>query len=188
MYLNQLKIRNRLDEEFDELVDYISALPDIRFTVALNGQWSTGQHLEHLVKSIRPTCNGLGYPKITLRYYGVSSSPSRSYDQVSAMYDDLQGNGCSSIKEWMPGIAYPAQKIALLSEFLSLHQKLNRKLAEWTEPELDKYRLPHPLMGKLTMRESLYFIICHTKHHLRKIQDLEPVGQSWENQLQQLIF
>lgn len=31
--------------------------------------------------------------------------------------------------------------------------------------ELDKYILPHPLLGKLTIREMMYFTIYHVEHH-----------------------
>ncbi|WP_158563205.1 DinB family protein [Chitinophaga silvatica] len=188
MYLNQLEIRGLLDKGFDDFVDYINTLPDIRFTAALNGQWSAGQQLEHLVKSIRPICNVMAYPKLTLLYFGTSPLPSRSYDELSTNYRALLGNGCKSIKIWKPGITYPGQRVVLLSALLSLRIKLLDRLKRWTESDLDKYRLPHPLMGKLTIRETLYSIIYHTQHHLGKMQDQEPVGQSWENQLQQLIF
>jgi hypothetical protein len=188
MYLNQLEIRELLDNSFDEFADYINTLPDIRFTATPNGQWSAGQQLEHLVKSIRPISNVMGYPKFTLLYFGASSLPSRSYDQLSDSYRDLLSSGCKTIKEWKPGTTYPAQRAVLLGAFLSLRVKLQKQLMQWSETELDKYRLPHPLMGKLTMREMLYFVIYHTKHHLGKLKRQEPLGQSWENQLQQLIF
>ncbi|NBX80802.1 MAG: DinB family protein, partial [Flavobacteriales bacterium] len=44
----------------------------------------------------------------------------------------------------------------------------------FTEDDLDKYVLPHPLLGKLTLREMLCFTIYHVKHHVEIIKrDLE---------------
>jgi hypothetical protein len=37
----------------------------------------------------------------------------------------------------------------------------------WPERALDRYRLPHPLMGKLTVREMLLFTLVHNIHHVR---------------------
>ena len=42
---------------------------------------------------------------------------------------------------------------------------LKNEVVKLTEDEFDKYILPHPLLGKLTMREMLYFTIYHVGHH-----------------------
>jgi len=34
------------------------------------------------------------------------------------------------------------------------------------EDDLDRVMLPHPLLGKLTLREMLFFTIYHVEHHL----------------------
>ena len=44
-------------------------------------------------------------------------------------------------------------------------EKLVHKLDKFTEDDLDKYVLPHPLLGKLTLREMLCFTIYHVRHH-----------------------
>jgi hypothetical protein len=43
--------------------------------------------------------------------------------------------------------------------------KLCLSLDTYSEDELDQYILPHPLLGKLTLREMLFFTIYHVKHH-----------------------
>ena len=40
---------------------------------------------------------------------------------------------------------------------------------KWSEDDLDLYVIPHPLMGKLTFREILYFTIYHVKHHKKQM-------------------
>jgi len=44
------------------------------------------------------------------------------------------------------------------------------KLDKFTENELDRYILPHPLLGKLTLREMLFFTIYHIEHHEKLIK------------------
>jgi hypothetical protein len=34
-----------------------------------------------------------------------------------------------------------------------------------TDPHLDHFIAPHPLLGKITLRELCYFTIYHTLHH-----------------------
>ena len=51
-----------------------------------------------------------------------------------------------------------ASKNNLFSELVSTTEK-------WQENDLDRYQLPHPLLGKLTIREMLYFAIYHNLRH-----------------------
>jgi len=188
MYLNQHEIKSLIDKSFDNFVDFVNTLPDIRFTASPYGKWSAGQQLDHLTKSIRPISSALGFPKVTLRYFGVSQSPSRSFDQLVTDYQRVLNSGFKTTRAYMPGVIYPSQRPALLQNFLLQKNKLTVKLLNWSETDLDKYRLPHPLLGKITVRETLYYIAHHNEHHLAKLKDQELQGYTWQNQLQQLIF
>jgi hypothetical protein len=44
---------------------------------------------------------------------------------------------------------------------------LVNNLHKWSEKNLDNTAVPHPLIGKLTLRKMLYFTIYHMKHHLK---------------------
>jgi hypothetical protein len=41
---------------------------------------------------------------------------------------------------------------------------------KWKDDQLDHYIAPHPLLGKLTLRELCYFTIYHAGHHLNIIK------------------
>jgi len=45
-----------------------------------------------------------------------------------------------------------------------------KKIKNYNEANLDKYIIPHPLLGKLTLREMLFFTIHHNEHHLDLIK------------------
>ncbi|NLR56705.1 DinB family protein [Chitinophaga polysaccharea] len=188
MYLNQHEIRSLIDKSFDNFVDFVNTLPDIRFTASPYGKWSAGQQLDHLTKSIRPVSSALAFPKLTLRYFGTTIIPSRSYEALVADYQRVLAGSFKAARAYQPGVIYPAQRPALLQGFLLQKNKLLDKLSGWSEKDLDKYRLPHPLLGKITIREMLYFIAYHNEHHLEKLKDQELQGHTWQNQLQQLIF
>ena len=57
----------------------------------------------------------------------------------------------------------------LIQEFKMTNDKFLKKLDSFEEDDLDKYLIPHPVLGKLTIREMLYFTICHTLHHHKAI-------------------
>ena len=41
----------------------------------------------------------------------------------------------------------------------------------WSEKALDRYQLPHPLLGNMTTRELLFFTVYHNAHHARRIAE-----------------
>jgi len=48
-------------------------------------------------------------------------------------------------------------------------QALARRIDRFSETQLDQLILPHPLLGKLTLREMLYFTIYHVQHHQKQL-------------------
>ncbi|NIG53257.1 DinB family protein [Chitinophaga sp. Cy-1792] len=188
MYLNQHEIQSLLNKSFDGFIDYVNTLPDHRFTASPYGKWSAGQQLDHLTKSVRPVCNALGFPRFALRYFGLAQQPSRSYDMMVSHYQQKLADGATATIPYQPGVIYNAQRFPLVQSFINQKNKLEDRLKDWSENDLDKYRLPHPILGKLTIREMLYFTAYHNQHHLEKLQDQESHSQNWENQLQQMIF
>jgi hypothetical protein len=49
-------------------------------------------------------------------------------------------------------------------------EELARRIGTWSETDLDRYRLPHPLLGRLTVREMLFFTVQHLAHHASKVE------------------
>ena len=48
--------------------------------------------------------------------------------------------------------------------------ELRAAIARWPDRSLDRYQLPHPLLGKLTLREMLIFTAYHQMHHLEGVK------------------
>ena len=48
---------------------------------------------------------------------------------------------------------------------------LNENIQKWNEADLSKYQLPHPLLGKLSIREMMLFTAIHTEHHFKALKD-----------------
>jgi hypothetical protein len=44
------------------------------------------------------------------------------------------------------------------------------KAVKFSEKDLDTLILPHPLLGKVTLREMLYFTIYHVQHHVEQVK------------------
>ena len=47
-------------------------------------------------------------------------------------------------------------------------ERLVLNINNYSEQQLDTFILPHPLLGKVTLREMMYFTIYHAEHHLKQ--------------------
>ena len=61
-------------------------------------------------------------------------------------------------------------KDKLIESFQNHYDELTKKLNKWSEKDLDTYRLPHPLIGKITVRDMILFTIYHLNHHFASLQ------------------
>jgi DNA-directed RNA polymerase subunit L len=57
-----------------------------------------------------------------------------------------------------------------LETFKKLHHQLEENISKWSENQLNSYQLPHPLIGKISVKEMLFFTDYHIKHHQKAIR------------------
>ena len=156
-----------------EFTAMIASLSEEQFLQAEPGKWSPGQQLDHLVRSVAPLEQALNLPKFIPRMlFGKANRPSRSYDEVVARYQDKLAQGGKASGKYVPAAVTVAQRDALIDKLNDLVEKLSLSLGPYREEDLDTILLPHPLLGKLTLREMLYFTIYHVQHHHQGISPI----------------
>jgi hypothetical protein len=132
------------------------------------GKWSAGQHIIHLVQSTKPLLKALHLPLFLLKWrFGISNRPSRTSEEVIKRYQEklqLAQGIVSPFSANMPQSDAP-EKDKWLSELRLLNDKLNKATLKLKDKDLDTVLLPHPLMGKMTLREILIWNAYHTVHH-----------------------
>lgn len=161
-----------LQQNYLQVIQQIRALNDRELLHAPKGKWNALQQLDHLIKSVAPVNLAMGLPMFVLSWrFGVANRPSRTYDALVDRYHiKLQAGGTASGAFVPPAELDPANKEVLLKKLQVMVEKLARKTLKQSEIALDKYILPHPLLGKLTLREMLYFTAYHASHHGKNIQ------------------
>ena len=132
--------------------------------------WSASDNVDHLIKSHKPIAKALKLPKFTLQaMFGKPERPSRSYEEICTIYRDEIAKGAQASGRYLPKQENPEnaeeKKKELVEQFSKASAELVSVAEKWTESELDGYLLPHPLIGKLTIREMLYFTIYHNLRH-----------------------
>jgi hypothetical protein len=170
--MNKETIKKELTEKHKEFVDYINSLSDNDILNTKNNQkWSAGQHLEHIYLSVRPVNMALLLPKIIMRLFFGKPNEKRTYEQLVNDYQNALKNGGKAGALYIPKSVSISKKQNLIINLTKLVVALNRKIDKISEEDLDKHNLPHPLIGKTTIREMLYFTIYHVQHHQKAIKE-----------------
>lgn len=169
--MNKQAIINKLQENYDSFINYVDTLNNEELLFNQNNKWTAAQQLEHIYLSVRPVRIGLGLPLMILKIlFGLNKRKSRSYEEGIEKYILKLENGSKASTPFIPKVVgidkVQKLKIKLKKEIT----KLIVKIEKLTENDLDIYLMPHPILGKLTLREMLHFTIYHVNHHQNQIQ------------------
>jgi len=160
-----------LNEKVNAFNNYILPMSKEQFEVTPGGKWSAGQNLYHLILAIKPLQLAYSLPKFILKtMFGKANRPSKTYDELVAKYKKKLLEGGRASAPFVPPAISFEQKDALIKKYVQHKERLSRKIEKQNEEDLDRYILPHPLLGKLTLREMLFFTVHHNEHHLELLK------------------
>jgi len=164
-------IEIRLRTHADDLVSFVNTQTSSQFIETPDGKWSVGQNLDHLNKSLSPVNLALRLPRFVLRVlFGKPNRTPRTYDELVERYHQKLAAGGKASGQFIPPSINADQKEKLIIKFRKEIGAMGKLMNHWPEDQLDNYLLPHPLLGKLTIREMLFFSTYHIKHHLQLLQ------------------
>lgn len=161
-----------LQQNYAQLIKQVAKLDDKALLYAPPDKWNALQQVDHLIKSVAPVNTAFRLPAFILSWrFGVANRPSRSYDALVDRYHiKLQAGGRASAAFVPPPDIDVSEKERLLSQLDKLTSRLAHRVGKYKEFALDKYILPHPLLGMITLREMIYFTAYHASHHGKTIQ------------------
>lgn len=169
-----------MEKIFEETINWFNEQPVEHFNKEMvSGKWTMAGHLYHLIKSTKGVSKAMGMPRLVLRTtFGKSNRVERTFDQQYHKYIDslasiAETSGQAAIvgAKFVPAEGRTFDKPELIKRFLEELTSMKKQVSKWKEKDLGVYVLPHPAMGKLTIREMIYFTIFHTKHHLDNLQE-----------------
>ncbi|WP_431158014.1 DinB family protein [Winogradskyella poriferorum] len=166
-------IIQHLESKYTELLDWLEHHPDEKWTEGPDGKWTTGQQALHLLQSIKPLNDALSLPKFLIRYkFGKANRSVRPYEAIVKRYHERL--------EKVKGITYKGSqnmkipsvndKQYILNRLQTENKKLQYKTNKLSDKQLDKLILPHPLMGKMPLREMIMWTGYHVEHHLDSLK------------------
>ena len=163
-------ISSLLSENEDKLREIFISHDASLWVSGPQGKWTAGQHVVHLVQSSQALLRVLKLPKFFIKWkFGTCNRPTRSFDEVKERYEQklsAAGTVISPFSVNMPQITI-GDKPFWLDKLSKLNANLNKVILGLSEKHLDGLVIPHPLMGKLTIREILMWNAHHLEHHTR---------------------
>lgn len=170
-------IQDQLLARHAAFMTMLEGLDAADFTRQSGSAWTAGQQWAHILASVAPVAMAFGLPKWGLRMWmGRSTRPSRSYEALVARYLEKLAAGGKAPARFVPKPVVWSDRARLRRALDRAVQRLVRRIDRFSEAELDQLLLPHPLLGKLTLREMLFFTLHHVDQHAHIT--LRNLGQS----------
>ncbi len=167
------KISTTLTTNHARFAEMLRSLSDTEFVQEKPPKWTAAQQLEHIVRAVQPVALAFRLPKFLLRLlFGKANRPSRTFEGLVEKYRQKLAAGGRASGRFVPPKTGLGDREKLLADLEKQVGKLTRRLGGFSETELDTLILPHPLLGKLTLREMLFFTAYHVTHHERAVREM----------------
>lgn len=157
--------------------DYFGSLDAEEFVRRDGDAWTPAQHLDHLNIATSAAAKAYAVPSWLLRLrFGRARRASRGYDELRSDYRALLAQGGRATGRYVPAPDATTTEEALvrrtmlLSRWYRVNARLQDGIRETTESALERARVPHPLLGRLTLRELALWTAYHGHHHVEAVQ------------------
>lgn len=175
--MNKQELFGKLRENHQLFIDAILLMDEAIYYSAKEGKWNAGQTLDHLQRSVSTLDLAMQLPRQLFAWlFGKANRPSNTYDALVTKYRAKLAAGGKAHGRYLPGkVGYENRK-QKTEKLQKAVEGICKKAESYAETQLDEYILPHPLLGKITIREMLYFTAYHAEHHRLLLTPLESVS------------
>ena len=164
--MDKIVIADLLEVKHKILFDWIAKQPEDIWVKGPDGKWTTGQQILHLVNSLQLLNNALSYPRFIIKYkFGTCNREIRDYESVAKNCQKKLIENKEKTRVFNQKLKIPTlqERERLLTKIQS--KKLQYKTKKISDKNLDTLLIPHPLMGRMTVREIIMWTAHHTEHH-----------------------
>lgn len=161
----------------DDIAEKISDMSEEKFFEDRGQMWIRADYVKHLILANKPFAKGLTLPQEQLNeMFGTPDNASMSYADLVHKYESKLATGVGA--EDNPPVVpvnyrFPDGitdvKAYLQETFVDANKRIVSALENWTDEALDRYQLPHPAVGMLTIREMLFFTVHHNGAHSKDL-------------------
>ncbi len=166
MKLEKNVIVTNLKGNHQRFIDLINSLSDEKLVYAPEGKWNALQQLDHLCSSVSAVNKVFKLPKFIVKWkFGTANRISKPYEGLVAKYQERLSVANVPPARFQPKTLTISAKKERLEQLQADLEIMCAGTLKMSEKDLDELVLPHPLLGKITLREMLYFTIYHAEFH-----------------------
>jgi hypothetical protein len=149
--------------------DTVEKMPLTIQSLSINNKWTPVQNVEHINMCIEPLVRYLNTPKELIKEkFGLKSEVGFEFKDLNEKYIQAVQNGAVISETFKPKDNSPSFKNERMRGN-ELINKINSLLEMWSDDELSAHICPHPVLGRISVREMLYFTIFHCETHIKII-------------------
>lgn len=174
---NKLEIIAALQTQKLEIPAFLSIIPTQQFFDGSSEKWSVGYHIQHITSAMNRVAGGLQNAGVLPKREPVT--PSRDFATMRETYSEtLRNTPRETLRQLGSRVTLEehespdAYKTQMISSFKDAITNFNTALEHFDEANLESLGMPHPIMGLLSSREMVFFIVFHNTHHQNGIQKL----------------
>ncbi|MEM6966925.1 MAG: DinB family protein [Bacteroidota bacterium] len=154
---------------FEKVANCLINTPSEILHLNKDEKWSVAENFDHLIRSTKPVASALKKNKFFFLPFGISLSGSEEYEILKTNYHLRISQGVTPPKAYLPLAGDNLSKDKMLTSWKVISEKFPERISKWSEKDLNRFRVPHPALGKVTLRELLFFTIFHNEHHLKRM-------------------
>jgi hypothetical protein len=171
--MDKQALHNLLLNNHNSFIEMIASLDEQSFCKTVGEKWTAGQQADHIHKAVSPVNMAFRLPLIVPKWlFGKANRPSKTYQALVEKYKLKLSEGGKASGKFVPPIIPFSKKDQLVKQLQKDASILCSLTLKKSEEQLDTFILPHPLLGKLTFREMLYFTAYHVQHHHQLVKQM----------------
>jgi uncharacterized damage-inducible protein DinB len=174
---NKSEIISALETQRLEIPAFLSSISTEKFFDNSNEKWSVGHHIQHITSAVNRVAQGLA--NLGLLPKREPATASRDFATLKQTYlDTLQNTPVETLRQFGSRVTLEehdnleAYKTQMISSFADAINNFNTALEGFDEENLETLGMPHPLLGIISSREMVFFIVYHNTHHQNGIAKL----------------
>lgn len=163
-------------DNHQKFTQYVAHLDPEKFAYTYQNKWSAGQQLMHVLLTLTPFPKILPSKSYIAEKFGTIGRTTWDYETVLNNYLKTERK---APEQFLPEVVISSdQKEEIVSDIQHHIETITSLLSDYSEAALDTLCIPHPLLGKLTVREMFYLMSYHPLHHLKQVElSLETYGK-----------
>ncbi|MGB0850222.1 MAG: DinB family protein [Bacteroidia bacterium] len=162
-------------KKWSEIRKLIEKLTNDQFVMKNDPKvWSVAEEFDHVLKSATAVSSAMKVSPLMLKWkFGKPNREIRTYDEAYSRYfqklKDVKGKPVAP-STFISEEGKVFDKENMLKHWDSTLKKFEERINKWSDKNLDRVLLPHPLLGKMMVREILFFTHFHTEHHRKGLE------------------